>query len=172
MKPLIKPLLFSVLLFILPAISEAKEWRGIVPMKSTREDVKRILGRSRNANHIRANYDLDEGHVYIVFSNGEDYNYDCVKKLPKDIVLLIEFRPKADLTLPDLKLDLTKFRKFDPSIPPNLGREAYVSEEEGLIVSTYKGKVYQISYLASKEDQKLCPEYYEEPESFVRITSH
>src|SRR5688500_18951683 len=120
MRLLSKTLLLSALLFLFPILTEAKEWRGIVPMKSTREDVKRILGRSRDANHIRANYDLEEGHVYIVFSNDDAY-YDCVKKLPKDIVLLIQFSPKVDLTLSDLKLDLSKFRKFDPSTPPNLG---------------------------------------------------
>jgi hypothetical protein len=169
MKPLIKLFLFPVLLFILPAIIEAKEWRGIVPMKSTREDVKRILGRSRDANHIRANYDLDEGQVYIVFSNGEDYSYDCVKKLPKDVVLLIQFQPKTDLPLSDMKLDLSKFREFDPTTPPNLGHKAYINEEEGLIVSTHKGKVYEINYLATKEDQKPCPEYYQSPEDFVRV---
>jgi hypothetical protein len=169
MSLLSKTLLLSALLFSFPILTEAKEWRGIVPLKSTREDVKRILGRSRDANRMRANYDLDEGHIYIAFSNDEDYNSDCVKKLPKDIVLLIVFRPKVDLTLSDLKPNLTKFRKFDPSIPQNLGFEAYVSEEEGLIVTTYKGKVSRINYLATKEDQKLCPEYYETPESFVRM---
>jgi hypothetical protein len=168
MKPLLRTLLFSVLLFILPGISEAKEWRGIVPMKSTREDVTRILGKSKDANHIRANYDMEEGHIYIVFSSDDAY-YDCVKKLPKDIVLLIQFTPKSDLSLSDLKLDFSKFRKFDPSFPKNVGYEAYVDEVEVLIVTTYNGKIDQINYTATKEDQKICPEYYDHPEETVRI---
>ncbi len=99
----------------------------------------------------------------------DDAYYDCVKKLPVDTVLLIQFTPKSGLSLADLKLDLSKFKKFDPSEPKDIGFEGYLNEKEGLIVVTYKGEVNQIDYIATPEDQKTCLEYYSNPEKFVRI---
>ena len=148
---------------------EAKEWRGITPLQSTRADVTRLLGKSPDANHIRANYYLEEGHIYIVFSNQEKYFADCVKKLPVDTVLLIQFTPKKELSLSDLKFDLSKFNKFDPSEPKDIGFEGYINNDEGLVIRTFKGKVEQIDYFATPQDRKLCPEYYSNPESFVQI---
>jgi len=168
MKIMLKTFLCLCLFSLFSVIAEAKEWRGIIPMQSTRADVTRILGKSPDANHIRANYYLDEGHIYIVFANDDAY-YDCVKKLPVDTVLLIQFTPKRGLSLTDLKLDLNKFKKFDPSEPKDIGFEGYLNEEEGLIIVTYKGEVNQIDYIATPKDRKLCPEYYNNPEKFVRI---
>jgi hypothetical protein len=94
------------LLILFSAFVQAKEWHGITPMKSTRADVTRILGKSPDANNIRANYYLDEGHIYIVFSNQEKYSHDCVKKMSIDTVLLIEFTPKQKTSLSDWNFDL------------------------------------------------------------------
>jgi hypothetical protein len=62
-----------------------------------------------------------------------------------------------------------KFEKFDPSEPKEIGYEAYINKDEGIIILTFKGKVEQIDYFATSEDQKLCPDYYENPKSFVQI---
>ena len=151
---------------------DAKEWREIVPMKSTRWDVTRILGVSPDANNIRARYYLADEEVYIVFSNNEKYSVACVKEMPDDIVLLIQITSKKDIPVNRLKLDPKKYRKFDPSEPKGVGYEGYISETDGLAIRAFKGVVKQFSYFAAKDDQQLCREYYSDPEWFVRILTH
>jgi hypothetical protein len=170
MKITLKTFLCLCLLGLFSALVEAKEWRGITPLKSTRSDVTRILGKSPDANHIRANYELEEGHIYIVFAN-KDTKLDCVKKLPVDTVLLIEFRPKPGMSLSNLKLDLSKYKMFNPSRPQEIGFKGYLNEDEGVIVVTFEGEVNQIDYIAALENRKMCSEYYNNPEKFVRIVA-
>jgi len=83
----------------------AKEWRGIVPLHSTRSDVIRLLG-SPNLDYDR--YELDDGTVSILYSDGPcKTGWD----VPKDTVIDIMFQPDDDLTLSDLRLDLSKYKK-------------------------------------------------------------
>ena len=148
---------------------EAKEWRGLVPLSSTREDVTRVLGKSPDANHIRAKYSLVTEDVYIVFASRENHVDDCVKQLPLDTVLQIQITPKIELDLADLRLDERRLKKFDPSDPQGIGYEAYVDEEEGIIARTYNNKVDEIVYIAAGKDQHLCSTYYQNPKVFVQM---
>lgn len=68
-------------------LTSAKDWRGIIPLHSTREDVIRLLGPSPDANQIRSKYFLENEDVYIVFASSEDYFDKCVKQLPAGTVL-------------------------------------------------------------------------------------
>lgn len=148
----------------------AKEYRGIVPFHSTREDVTRLLGKSPDENKIRANYNLETERVYIVYSGGLDAKYhECVKHLPHDTVMIIQVTPKTELQLSDLQFDEKRFRKFDPSSPSGIGYEGYIDDDEGIVIRTLKGKIDQINYVAAKKDRNLCLSYYENPEESVRI---
>lgn len=180
MKMTLKIFLCLCLFGFLSALIEAKEWRGIIPLKSTRSDVTRILGKSPDGNHFRANYDLDEGHIYIVFATDNNDYYDCVKKLPVGTVLLIQFRPKRGLSLSDLKFDVSKFKKFnvlsleDISSKSKLNDEdvnfaGYLNDDEGIVIRTIESEVDEVNYIAASKDQKLCPEYYKNPKTFVQI---
>lgn len=179
MKIMFKTFLLLCLLGFSYVAVEAKDWRGIVPLKSTRSDVTRILDESPDANNIRANYDLDEGHIYIVFAS-EDAYYDCVKKLPVNTVLLIQFRPKRGLSLSDLKFDVSKFKKFDVFGLEDINSEdnldnkdldfaGYINDEEGVVIRASRNEVDEVNYIAASKDRKLCPAYYENPKSFVQI---
>ena len=67
----------------------AKEWRGIVPLHSTKADVARLVGRCDRESGCRLRVGNEE--AYFVFSKGTIGNYDeCAKELPPDTVLLIE----------------------------------------------------------------------------------
>lgn len=164
----------------LPALAYAKDWRGIIPMRSTRADVEVLLGeppappkdgsRSYTLNKGRSIYFLDEGEVYIVFAEAEiPAAVDCLARIPAGTVLMIQVTPKKELSLSDLPIDESKFRKFDPSQPPNIGYAAYVNEQEGLIIRTLKSRVEQIVYIASAPDKGLCPSYYGNSESIVSV---
>ncbi|HYO63202.1 MAG TPA: hypothetical protein VER08_06050 [Pyrinomonadaceae bacterium] len=167
----------------LSVTSDAKDWRGIVPLHSTRADVENLLGepppppkdgsRVYTLNKLRSVYFLDEGEVYVVYTNTEiPAAEDCLDKIPVDTVLMIQVRPKAELRLSDLPVDERRLRKFDPSEPANVGYEGYIDEEEGIVIRAFKGQVDQINYLAAKKDRHLCPTYYEDAEQFIRLRVH
>ena len=63
MRYVLKPLLITLVFLSLAGVSSAKEWRGIVPLQSTRQDVTRLLGNPSDANSIRANYSLENEDV-------------------------------------------------------------------------------------------------------------
>lgn len=169
MKTALRVLLGLCLVTVCAARPEAKEWRGIVPLRSNREDVTRVLGASPDANNIRARYSLKDEDVYIVFATRESYVDECVKRLPLGTVMQIQVTPKAEVRLADLGLDEGRLKKFDPSDPPGLGYAAYFDEQEGLIVRTYKGKVEEVVYIAAAADRHLCPAYYKDQTSFVGL---
>lgn len=154
------------LTLVLTSVLQAKEWRGIVPLHSTRADVARLVGQCSDA-ELHCHFNLDGEEVYIVFSSKDRYVDDCVRQLPPDVVILIQVNPKAELQLSNLKVDLSRFRKFEFSSPPGIGYEGYVDEEEGIIYDTYKGSIIQVEYIAERKDKSLCPTYYEKHELFV-----
>ncbi|HEV8429356.1 MAG TPA: hypothetical protein VGQ41_15755 [Pyrinomonadaceae bacterium] len=158
----------------------AKEWRGLMPLRSTREDVEKLLGepppppqdetRVYTLNKGRSIYFVDEGEVYIVYA--EDLfegPRQCLNTVAEGTVLMIQVTPKTKRPISDFVIDDKKFRKFDPSDPSNLGYEAYLNEEDGMIVRAFKSSVDQIVYVASALDKPQCPSYYENLEGLVHI---
>jgi len=148
----------------------AKEWRGIVPLRSTQSDVARLFGGCSDSDG-GCKIQVGNEEAYFVFSNGKvvrDYN-ECVKNLPPNTVLLIEVVLTNPPKLSTFRINKNSFRTFDPSLPPNIGYKGYIDEKEGLIIKTYKGRVLQLDYIAAKKDVALCPDYYENPESFIQL---
>lgn len=166
-------------------IAQAKDWHGIVPFHSTREDVERLLGppppppadgsRAYQPSRARSIYFTDEGEVYIVFEEKEAAGgAPCKGTIPTGTVLLIQVTPKKDLKLSDLNLDERKLNRFDPAEPPNVnsGYEGYVDEGEGISIRTSRGKVQVINYFAAAKDRHLCPTYSGAPKWFCSILIH
>jgi hypothetical protein len=56
----------TALLVLTAAESNAKPWRGITPLKSTRTDVERLLGKSNDLGR----YELENERAYIFYSDG------------------------------------------------------------------------------------------------------
>lgn len=156
------------LLSVFSDIAEAKEWNGIIPLRSTVSDVTRVLGRTNDINRYRAKYSLEKEDVFIVFAAEANYFPDCVSELPIGTVLSIQVTPKCDLSLSDLNVDLSEFEKLAPANFAE-GYEGYVDEKEGLIIRTFKGNIDQIVYIADSSDRDLCPELYNDPGRSVRI---
>jgi hypothetical protein len=146
----------------------AKEWRGIVPLHSTRVDVVRLFGGCSDRG---CTFSVGNEEAYIVFSNDvvvRQYN-ECATQLPAGTVLLIEVKLTIPVDIGALQIDKKRFRTFDPSSPPNIGYKGYIDKKDGLVIKTYKGKVLQLDYIAAKKDVPLCPSYYEDPESFIQL---
>jgi len=162
----------------------AREWRGLVPMRSTRSDVERVLGKPNDPRRgVTRSYDLhdgrsiyfsDYGEAYIVFAKMQAVmgQRHCIDSVAPDTVLLIQVSPTVEQSVDDYIRDRKRFRTFDPSEPRGIGYLGYVDEEEGFVIQTFRGKVTELVYLPAKGDQEPCAGYYFNPEEFVSILVH
>jgi len=157
----------GVMLFLVGE-SKAEAWQGIVPFKSTREDVTRLLGKAQSEDHTHATYSLAKEDIFFVFS-GDGYDQKCVSRLPPGTVLAIISRLKTAVKLDELQVEQGAFRKFDPGDGWYPGMEGYISEERGLLLRTDHGAVIEICYIANSTDRHLCPEYPAQPEKMIQV---
>lgn len=132
-------------------ISPNKGWRGIVPLKSTRADVERILGRPSKKS-VNAYY-FSEESVLIRYSE-----HQCAEgDVAPDPVLYISINPKVKRPLTELNLDLAKYQK-KPGDFDVLDHFYYVNEEEGLTLSVRSGIVQEYIYgPTAKDNLHRCP---------------
>jgi hypothetical protein len=149
----IKMIMLNVgVMLITPSISIAKEWRGIVPLHSTCEDVKRILGIEKCETSF---YQLKDEAVYISFAE-----YPCHGQwnVPSGTVTGLTVYPRNKPLLADLRLDEKKYKKeTEVDVPENV---YYVDEEEGFGISVSNGVVTGFSYFATAKDSHFrCPNY-------------
>ena len=168
---LMRRLLHCALLVLLyTSIVTAKDWRGILPMHSTRTDVKALLGQPPPPLHPgQYTYSLDEGEVHIVFSDSEFFKgLDCPSVRP-GTVLMIRVTPKDQIPVSSFNLDEKTFTKFNPSQTSDLGYEGFIDKKDGLVIRALKGVVEELVYFAAASDQARCSAYYENPENFVQI---
>jgi hypothetical protein len=145
----------------------AKEWRGIIPLRSTRADVVRLLGQCAEQREACV-FSLAEEKVYILFSGGlQDAYQDCAKRLAAETVVFIHVQPKSKLRLEDLHLNRRQLTVFDSTAPLDRGSKGYRTMD-GLVVDVFKGRVVQLEYIADPSDQYVCQSYYEQPELFIQ----
>ena len=180
MKATIGILLSVPILLILPSISQAKEWRGLVPLHSTRKDVEQLLGppppppkdgtRIYTPSELRSIYFLDEGEVYVAYAREEWLErIKCSDLIPLDTVISIQITFKKKAELSDFQIDEKEFITFDPSEPPNIGFKALVDDDQGIAICTHDGKVDDITYYANARDREVCPAVGSDPKQFCRI---
>jgi hypothetical protein len=184
MKTVLQIIVFLNLLLAITTCAFAKEWRGIIPYRSTREDVEKLLGQpppppSDRAYYLgpsRSIYFLDEGEVYIVYANKSSRNEEiekCLDKMPEGTVLYIQITPKKELRVWNLEFTLKKAEVFNPTPQNgNIGYKGYLDKKEGVVVSTYDLTVVEIVYIATSKDKRLCPNFYQDPKSLVSLYLH
>lgn len=170
--------LVLIVLMVLSAAlnAAAKDWRGILPMHSTREHVEALLGpppapkdRDYTPNKSGSHYSFDEEEVYIIYAEAESQGKECLSIIPAGTVLMIHIRPKGELPLASLNLDVKQFRKFDASEPASKDHEGFVSEREGFAIRVFEGNVQEMLYMASAEDRARCPGFYANFEGRLQV---
>ena len=120
-------------LFFAQAPSQ-KEWRGLIPLKSTRADVERLLGPPDvNAKNELITYYQSDATVSIWFST----NPQCKKKLPyeswdvpAETVTSIRIGLKNPVPINETGIDLTKFKRV-PGDSDVEGHFYYLNVEDG-----------------------------------------
>lgn len=149
---------------------KAKDWRGIVPLHSTRADVVRKFSQCANGADT-CTVRIGNEDAYIVFSTGAMSEYhECARRLPTDTVMHIEVELEVSRKMSAMRIRGQRFRSFFPAAAPEKPYRGYVDEDEGWVIETYKGRVKRLYYIAGRKDWPLCPSYYHAPEAFIRYT--
>lgn len=164
MKTVIIILLFLLGLW-LPSTVEAKAWRGIVPLQTTKGAVLQILGKGTDSKSPGTKYDFEIESVFILYSSGDTALAECARKLSPDLVLSISVFPKVELSLEALGLQRETLRTLPPP-PDSPHTTAFIDDDNGLVVSVNDG-TQQVTYLPSKGDRPGCADFYGDLSSFV-----
>lgn len=135
-------------------LSWAQGWHGIVPLRSTREDVRRLLGSPAELGQRSYDlYDLANEVAYISYSSGP-----CNGRwnVPRGTVISVSVAPKTELLVADLRLDEGGYkRRTDPHVS---GITYYTDEEAGVTVEAAGDKVMKVYYDPAARDNHLrCP---------------
>jgi hypothetical protein len=132
--------------------------RSIVPIETTAEDVKKLLGEpiSRSPGF----YEFDDFNVLIGYTNGLPCEKEYGWKVPRDRVITFTIIVKAAFHQKDLKnfgIGLNKYEKdVDPSghVPETI----YTNNEEGISVYINGDQVTSIALFPAKKYLRLmCP---------------
>jgi hypothetical protein len=149
-------IIFSLMLglFVAPNVL-GKDWRGIVPLKSTRADVESRFGKpdkwgEYKVNDERVSFHYSEGSCKGLYETLGKDNCKCL--LQKDTVISIFVEPTIKRKFSDLKLDLTRFKRT--AIAPFPHTFAYYNPTEGVdyTVDESEDEVTTVDYYATPDD--------------------
>lgn len=141
-----------LLLSFLMMRSHANCWRGITPLKSTCEDVKKILKVDTCTLPI-SQYTLPDFRVMVEFQNETCDSEPRAWRVPKGTVLAITLSPRNEMRPSEFGLDLSKYKKREDG--EIVGLEHYVSNEEGVTVDLYRGFVQNLFLYPRKSEENL-----------------
>lgn len=147
---------FLALLFLMLVTmsSQSNCWRGITPLRSTCEDVKKILKVDTCTLPI-SEYTLPDFRVMVEFQNETCDSEPRAWRVPKGTVTAITISPRNEMRPSEFGLDLSKYKKREDG--EIVGVEHYDSEEEGVTVDLYRGFVQNLFlYPRKSEDTLRC----------------
>lgn len=151
------------LIVLVASDTEAKSWRGIVPLQSTRTDVERLLGRSKNDI-----YKVEDQVVYIEYSRFpcDHHNRPGWPETPPGwdvppdrVVSIVVSLGNKTVPLSSLGFDLSTFKKVrgDGDRPQHF---YYLDPEDGFSIECFdfadnQGlKVTGFLYSPTSEEEK------------------
>jgi hypothetical protein len=141
------------------AVTQAKEWRGIVPLHSTRSDVERLLGPSATPGAHVSSHETEDEVVTVIYASGPPCDMTSEWKVPRGTVVNIRIAPKRQTPLTSLITDRHGYEQFED--PLRKGLFTYTDEEEGVRFTVMQideapGElVVSVDYFPGKEDDHL-----------------
>jgi hypothetical protein len=164
MKEIKMVLLTFFLLLNFWSTSIAKTWKGITPLKSTRENVENIFEKKSLVDDSIITYYLKNEKVIVTYSSGlcKEPN-DSEWVVPKNTVITLTVYPKRQTFLSELTKDLSLFEKFNG--PQDLSNSFYlINEIEGFSINVDRtlisgeSIISSHSYFPTLNEKKLkCP---------------
>ena len=150
----IRVLVLTALLLIAVRV-HAEPWRGIVPLKSTRSDVERLLGKPSPGNmKFYVTYERESEQVRVHYADKSvcTRTDDCECYVPDDTVLNVVVRLKNKTSFSSLRLDMSKFHPIvNPENPNNV---AYSNSDAGImyVISKRDDLVSYVQYGPTAKD--------------------
>ena len=146
-----------LLLVVTVGTATAKEWRGIIPLKTNRADVERLLGKPTLSSPSAVYYSLHNEIAVIHFQYGSCDDsmgkFGFGWKVATDVVTIIGVVPKVKAGKDAFGVD----EKFKVE-KAEAGFE-YFSSTDGIEVETFDGNVTLVTYSprANEEAGRKCP---------------
>ncbi len=133
-------------------------WKGLTPLKSTRADVEKILGKPSRSVPGPVIYGNDSERVDVAYARDRCEYANGGWNVPANTVIRLEVRPVKTVLLEDLSFDRSKYDVSKWSHPSYW--KTYRNEEEGISLETTDlGKnteiVRVIQYFPKLSDQAL-----------------
>ena len=156
MKNSLRRFAFLVVLLAFCAVTvNAEPWRGIVPLKSTRSDVERLLGKPLPGNmDFYVTYKLETEEVRVEYAAKQlcAQTDRCECRVRDDTVVHIVVRPKTAIRFSSLELDKSQFHPIVN--PQNANNVAYSNSEAGLmyVISKADDLVLYVQYGPTLKD--------------------
>lgn len=154
-----------IILLLIPISNYAKDYDGIVPLKSTLEDVVRKFGLPENGKPENgwANYRFEDRRITFQYSEGPcntRKNCECFVPANTIIAIYVEFEEYKSFS--ELRIDKRKFRLHRFTDDTTVPQATYTNEEEGIIyyVDESDDEILEIKYIPSKKD---CDEVLKHP---------
>ncbi len=150
---------FLLLPLFLVSNAEAKGWRGIVPLHSTRADVGRLLGQpEKRMSEFSDFYSTPDGSVTFTYAQGLPCGIGSKYsrwRVPRNTVTNIYLSLQRGSPLSQLSIDESKYKRLTGGHTPSV---YYINELEGERLSVFQDEVMDISYFPAAEDAHLeCP---------------
>jgi hypothetical protein len=149
--------LFLISALATAANAEAKSWRGIVPLHTSRAEVEKLLGPpTERQSDYSVLYRTETETVIISYARGlpcgigEKYSQ---WRVPPDTVESINITPNRGSPLSRLNIDESKYKKSSGGHR----REDihYVNEQDGESLIVFMGEVMSITYSPAASDEGL-----------------
>ena len=144
-------MLVSLVMFS-PRAADARAWKGIVPLHSTRADVERLLGPSNTED---SSYDIDGARVTVAYSSqGCQEGLPGGWNVPPDTVVSISVSSTKEIKLADVLVPGKNYDQIYRVHTPQL--VDYVDIQEGVryAYATVDDSVQSITYFGSEADDK------------------
>ncbi len=144
-----------LLLLVISYIVQAKGWKGITPLHSTCEDVKRALGVD-SCTLPMSNYTLPDFRVVVFFSKNRDCDADARDwRVPAGTVTSLVVSPRNEMLPSELGIDVSKFKSLGQG--DVVGTEGYDNRDEGVEIHLFKGFIqYVVFYPPSNKEKLRC----------------
>jgi len=148
------------IVFLTSNFVEARPWRGIEPLHSTRADVERLFGsKVVRCAHSSCIYDLGEEIAFVLYAKDSSCKNDDATttwNVPAGTVIEIGVHFREDKPLSELEFDLSKFEKVEDK--HLRGLIYYVNLEEGVRIEGGLETASGVTYFQSAKYNYLrCP---------------
>lgn len=140
----------------LAVTASAKQWRGITPLHSTRDNVRQLLGKPIIVTGISDTYDLEEGRTTVMYARGP-----CEQGLPSDwgnwrvargTVVNITIAVAQEIRLSSLKTRNIERNKWYTG---DSGATYYRLKRAGIEYQVQQGKITGITFGPTLKDRYL-----------------